>query len=69
MKVLHIKENQLPLVDGYKNGAHLFEAVQDGSGRYIAAIDCRTFEPFKDIWHIFNEMEEIEWTPFPEPEE
>jgi hypothetical protein len=69
MKVLYIPDLIAEQINGYQNGAYIFEASRDGGGKYYAPLEVKTYEPWRDIWPIFQILQEIDYTPLPDPEE
>jgi hypothetical protein len=68
MIVLHPNTEQYNALNGYTNGACRLEFVKDGAGKWFMTLDALTYEPFQPIYDQLNELERIEYTPFPETE-
>lgn len=68
MKVLHVTDEQWAQINGYEKGGCILDIIKDGSGRYTAVVECKTYPLWEELWPIFNQMEEIDYTPLPEPE-
>jgi hypothetical protein len=69
MIVLSPNQEQYNKLNGYTSGIYRLEFAVDGSGKYIALLNILTFEPFKEIWDELNQLERIEYTPYPDLEE
>lgn len=69
MIVLHPNTEQYIALDGYRNGNSLLKFVKDGSDRYIVGLQVLDDVNFAAIHDQLNELERIEYTPIPEPNE
>ena len=69
MIILHQNNQQYIALNKYKNNASELLFVKDGSGRYIVGLEVLDDPNFLSIHNQLNELERIEYTPFPpEPE-
>jgi hypothetical protein len=69
MIVLHPNKEQYIALNKYKNNASELLFVKDGSDRYIVGLEVSNDPNFAAIHDQLNELERIEYTPFPpEPE-
>ena len=68
MKVLHPNTEQYTALNGYKNKASELLFVKDGSNRWIVGLEVLNDPNFSEIHDQLNELERIEYTPFPETE-
>ena len=66
--VLHPNQAQYDELNGFTNGADVLQFVLDGSGRYIVGLAVLEDPDFSAIHDKLNELERIEYTPFPPPE-
>ena len=69
MIVLHPNTEQYNSLNGYKNKSSELLFVLDGSGRYIVGLQVLDDVNFAAIHDQLNELERIEYTPIPEPDE
>ena len=69
MIVLHPNTEQYNALNGYKNKSSELLFVLDGSGRYIVGLQVLDDPNFAEIHDALNELERIEYTPIPEPDE
>ena len=69
MKVLYIPDEIANQIIGYTNGAYEFFTQRDGSGKYWAPLEVKTYEPWKELWPIFESLEEMDYTHLPQTEE
>jgi hypothetical protein len=69
MIVLTPNEQQFQELNGYQNGIFRLEFAIDGSGKYFANLSILEYEPFREIWDKLNELDRIEFTPYPDTEE
>jgi len=70
MIVLHPNTEQYNALDGYQNGNSILKFVKDGSDRWIVGTNVLNDLKFVAIHDQLNQLERIEYTPFPpEPEE
>lgn len=69
MIVLHPNNEQYNALDGYRNGNSILKFVKDGSDRWIVGLQVLDDPNFAEIHDKLNELQRIEYTPFPpEPE-
>lgn len=66
MLVLHPNTEQYTALNGYKNNASELLFVKDGSDRWIVGLEVLNDPNFEAIHDQLNELERIEYTPFPE---
>jgi hypothetical protein len=66
MLVLHPNTKQYTALNGYKNNASELLFVKDGSDRWIVGLEVLNDTNFSEIHDQLNELERIEYTPFPE---
>jgi hypothetical protein len=66
MTVLHPNLEQYTALNGYKNNASELLFVKDGSDRWIVGLEVLNDPNFLEIHDQLNELERIEYTPFPE---
>lgn len=66
MTVLHPNLEQYNALNGYKNNASELLFVKDGSDRWIVGLEVLNDPNFEAIHDQLNELERIEYTPFPE---
>lgn len=66
MIVLSPNTEQYKALNGYRNGVFRLEFEKDGAGIWFVGLDALTYEPFQPIYDQLNELERIEYTPFPE---
>jgi hypothetical protein len=66
MLVLHPNTEQYTALNGYKNNASELLFVKDGSNRWIVGLEVLNDPNFLEIYDQLNELERIEYTPFPE---
>lgn len=66
MIVLHPNTEQYNALNGYTNGVCRLEFIKDGADKWFVGLDALTYEPFQPIYDQLNELERIEYTPFPE---
>lgn len=70
MIVLHPNNQQYKALNGYRNGNAILLFVKDGSDRWIVGTNVLNDPKFAEIHDALNELERIEYTPFPpEPDE
>lgn len=69
MIVIHPNTEQYNALNGYKHKSSELIFVLDGSGRYIVGTQVLNDPNFADIHDQLNELERIEYTPFPPEEE
>ena len=69
MIVLHPNTEQYNALNGYQHNSSELLFVKDGSDRWIVGLQVLTDPNFVEIHDALNELERIEYTPFPpEPE-
>ena len=66
MIVLTANEEQYKTLNNYKNDCYVLEFNKDGSDRWIVSIEVLDCPFYKEIHDQLNELERIEYTPFPE---
>ena len=66
MLVLHPNTEQYNALNGYKNNASELLFVKDGSDKWIVGLEVLNDTNFEAIHDQLNELERIEYTPFPE---
>lgn len=66
MLVLHPNTEQYTALNGYKNNASELLFVKDGSDRWIVGLEVLNDPNFEAIHDQLNELERIDYTPFPE---
>jgi hypothetical protein len=70
MIVLHPNTEQYNALNGYKNKSSELLFVKDGSDRWIVGLQVLDDPHFSEIHDQLEELEHIEYTPFPpEPED
>ena len=65
--VLHPNNEQYTALNGYKNKTSELLFVLDGSDRWIVGLTVLDDPNFTEIHNQLNDLERIEYTPFPEP--
>jgi len=65
MIVLHPNEQQYIFLNGYINNSSEILFVKDGSDRWIVGVEVLNDPNFIAIHEQLNELERIEYTPFP----
>jgi hypothetical protein len=66
MIVLHPNTEQYNALDGYRNGNALLKFVKDGSDRWIVGTNVLNDANFAEIHVQLEQLERIEYTPFPD---
>lgn len=66
MIVLYPNTDQYNALNGYQKNTSELLFVLDGSGRYIVGLEVLNDPNFIEIHDALNELERIEYTPFPE---
>ena len=66
MIVLHPNIDQYNALNGYQHNTSELLFVLDGSDRYIVGLEVLNDPNFTEIHDQLNELERIEYTPFPE---
>jgi len=70
MIVLHPNTEQYNALNGYQKGNAILKFVKDGSDRWIVGTNVLNDPKFSAIHDQLNQLERIEYTPFPpEPED
>lgn len=69
MIVLHPNTEQYNDLDGYRNGNSILKFVKDGSDKWIVGTNVLNDPNFAAIHDQLNELERIEYTPIPDPDE
>jgi hypothetical protein len=64
--VLHPNTKQYNALNGYKHNTSELLFVLDGSDRYIVGLEVLNDPNFIDIYDQLNELERVEYTPFPD---
>jgi hypothetical protein len=64
--VLHPNNEQYSALNGYKNNSSELLFVKDGSDRWIVGTEVLNDPTFEAIHKQLNELERIEYTPFPD---
>ena len=65
MIVLHPNTEQYNALNGYKYKSSELQFVLDGSGRYIVGLQVLNDPHFSEIYDQLEQLERIEYTPFP----
>jgi hypothetical protein len=65
MIVLHPNTEQYNALNGYKYKSSELLFVKDGSDRWIVGLQVLNDPNFAEIHDQLNELERIEYTPFP----
>jgi hypothetical protein len=66
MIVLHPNAEQYNALNGYRHNSSELLFVKDGSDRYIVGTEVLNDPNFAEIHDQLNELERIEYTPFPD---
>jgi len=66
MIVLHPNAEQYTLLNGYRHNSSELLFVKDGSDRWIVGLQVLNDPNFTEIHDQLNELERIEYTPFPD---
>jgi hypothetical protein len=66
MIVLHPNTEQYTALNGYKHNSSELLFVKDGSDRWIVGTEVLNDPNFAEIHDQLNELERIEFTPFPD---
>jgi hypothetical protein len=66
MIVLHPNAEQYTALNGYKHNSSILIFVKDGSDRWIVGTEVLNDPNFIEIHDQLNELERIEYTPFPD---
>lgn len=65
MIVLHPNTEQYNALNGYTHNSSELLFVKDGSGRYIVGLEVLDDPKFAEIHDQLEQLERIEYTPFP----
>ena len=68
MIVLKATQAQYDALDGYRNGDNLLKFAKDGDNNWIVGTAVLNDPAFAAIHDDLNELERIEYTPVPEPQ-
>jgi hypothetical protein len=66
MTVLHPNDEQYNALNGYKHNSSELLFVKDGSDRWIVGTEVLNDPNFAEIHDQLNELQRIEYTPFPD---
>lgn len=66
MIVLHPNTEQYTALNGYRHNSSELLFVKDGSNRWIVGLQILEDPNFAAIHDQLNELERIEYTPFPD---
>jgi hypothetical protein len=69
MIVLHPSTEQYNALNGYKNKSSELLFVKDGSDKWIVGLNVLNDPHFSEIHEQLEQLERIEYTPFPEPDD
>ena len=69
MIVLHPNTEQYNALDGYQNNNSVLKFVKDGSDRWIVGLQVLNDPKFEAIHDQLEQLERIEYTPIPDPDE
>jgi len=64
--VLHPNAEQYTELNGYRHNSSELLFVKDGSDRWIVGLQVLNDPNFAEIHDQLNELERIEYTPFPD---
>jgi hypothetical protein len=64
--VLHPNAEQYAALNGYRHNSSELLFVKDGSDRWIVGLEVLNDSNFAEIHDQLNELERIEYTPFPD---
>ena len=64
--VLHPNAKQYTALNGYRHNSSELLFVKDGSDRWIVGTEVLNDPNFTEIHDQLNELERIEYTPFPD---
>lgn len=65
MIVLHPNTEQYTALNGYRHNSSELLFVKDGSDRYIVGLEVLNDTNFTEIHDQLEQLERIEYTPFP----
>ena len=68
MIVLHPNAEQYTALNGYKYKSSELLFVKDGSDRWIVGLTVLSDPNFAEIHDQLEQLERIEYTPFPDPD-
>jgi len=68
MIVLHPNIEQYNALNGYKCKSSELKFVKDGSDRWIVGLSVLSDPNFAEIHDQLEQLERIEYTPFPDPD-
>ena len=68
MIVLHPNTEQYNALNGYTHNSSELLFVKDGSDRWIVGLEVLNDTNLTEIHDQLEQLERIEYTPFPEPE-
>ena len=66
--VLHPNTQQYNSLNGYRHNSSELQFVKDGSDRWIVGLQVLSDPNFAEIHDQLNQLERIEYTPFPDPD-
>jgi hypothetical protein len=66
MIVLHPNEEQYNALNGYQFNSSILEFTKDYSDRYVVGLQVLDYPNFAAIYDQLNQLERIEYTPFPD---
>lgn len=66
MIVLHPDAEQYASLNNYSHNSSKLLFVQDGSFRWIVGLEVLTHPNFAEIYDQLEQLERIEYTPFPD---
>jgi hypothetical protein len=69
MIVLHPNTEQYNALNGYQNKSSELLFVKDGSDRWIVGLQVLNDPHFSEIHEQLDQLERIEYTPVPEPDD
>ena len=69
MIVLKATQSQFEALDGWRNGGNLLRFVKDGNSNWVVSISVLNDPNFASIHDQLNELERIQYTPIPDPDE
>jgi len=66
--VLNPNSQQYNSLNGYKHNSSELQFVKDGTGRFIVGLEVLDDPNFAEIHDQLEQLERIEYTPFPDPD-
>ena len=66
--VLHPNAEQYTALNGYRHNSSELLFVKDGSDRWIVGLEVLSDPNFAEIHDQLEQLERIEYTPFPDPD-